>query len=65
MKLNRSNSGYQIYGTESKVNHLPNMDDLKLIGISEEELTNEIKIVKTISIDMKRNLNWRNVPKFV
>jgi hypothetical protein len=29
------------------------VDDLKLTGISEEELRNEIKIVKTISNDIK------------
>jgi hypothetical protein len=29
------------------------MDDLKLIGRSEEELTNEIHIVKTLNNDLK------------
>jgi hypothetical protein len=29
------------------------MDDLKLIGRSREELTNEIRIVKTLSYDIK------------
>jgi hypothetical protein len=29
------------------------MDDLKLIGRTEEELTNEIQIVKTLSNDTK------------
>jgi hypothetical protein len=33
--------------------HLLYMDDLKLIGRSEEELTNEIQIVKTLSNDIK------------
>jgi hypothetical protein len=33
------------------INHLFHTDDLKLIGRSEEELINEIKIVKTFSDD--------------
>jgi hypothetical protein len=41
-------------GAERKINHLLYMDDLKLIGRSEEELRNEIKIVKTFSDDIKR-----------
>jgi hypothetical protein len=35
------------------MNHLLYMDDLKLIGRSEEELRNEIKIVKTFNNDIK------------
>jgi hypothetical protein len=34
------------------------MDDLKLIGRSEEELTNEIQIVKTLSSDIKMKFGW-------
>jgi hypothetical protein len=52
-ELNKSKCGYQVYGTERKINHLLHMDDLKLIGRSEEELRNEIKIVKTFSKDIK------------
>jgi hypothetical protein len=52
-ELNRSKCGYQVYGTERKINHLLYMDDLKLIGRSEEELSNEIKIVKAFSNDIK------------
>jgi hypothetical protein len=37
-ELNRSNCGYQIHGTERKISHLLYMDDLKLIGRSQEEL---------------------------
>jgi hypothetical protein len=39
-ELNRSKCGYQVYGTERKINHLLYIDDLKLIGRSEEELRN-------------------------
>jgi hypothetical protein len=52
-ELNRSKCGYQVYGTERKINHLIYVDDLKLIGRSEEELRNEIIIVKTFSNDIK------------
>jgi hypothetical protein len=41
------------------------MDDLKLIRGSEEELRNEIKIVKTFSDGIKRSLDWKNVPEFL
>jgi hypothetical protein len=33
-------------------------DDLKLIGRSEEELTNKIQIVKTFSNDIKMKCGW-------
>jgi hypothetical protein len=52
-ELNRSKCGYQVYGTESKINQLLYKDDLKLTGRSEEELINEIKIVKTFSNNIK------------
>jgi hypothetical protein len=42
-ELNRCKCGYQVYGTERKINRLLYMDDLKLIGRSEEELRNETK----------------------
>jgi hypothetical protein len=45
-ELNRSKCGYQVYLTEWTINHLLYTDDLKLMGRSEEELKNEIKIVK-------------------
>jgi hypothetical protein len=52
-EFNRSECGYQVYGTERKINHLLYMDEVKLIGRSEEELRNEIKIVKTFNNDIK------------
>ena len=52
-KLNRADCGYQVHGTERKISHLLYMDDLKLLGRSEDDLENEIKIVKAISIDIK------------
>jgi hypothetical protein len=52
-ELNTSNCGYQIHGTERKISHLLYMDDRKFIGRSEEELTNEIQTVKTLSNNIK------------
>jgi hypothetical protein len=52
-ELNRSKCGYPVYGTERKTNNLLYMDDLKLIGRSEEELRNEIKIVRIFSDNIK------------
>jgi hypothetical protein len=52
-ELNRSKCGYQVYGTEKKIDCLLHMDDQKLIGRSEVELRNEFKIVKTFSDDIK------------
>jgi hypothetical protein len=51
-ELNRSKCGYQVHGSEKKINHSLYMDDLKLIGRSEEELRNEIQIVKAFSDDI-------------
>jgi hypothetical protein len=47
--LNRADCGYQVHGAGRKINHLLYMDDLKLLSRSEEELQNEINIVKAIS----------------
>jgi hypothetical protein len=57
-ELNRPNCGYQIHGTEMKISHLLYVDDLKLIGRSEEELTNVIQILKTLSSDIKMKFGW-------
>jgi hypothetical protein len=62
-ELNRSKCGYQVYGTERKINHLLYMDDLKLIGRSEEKLRNEIKTVKTFSDDIKIKFGLKRCAK--
>jgi hypothetical protein len=36
--------GNPVYGTDKKVSHLLHMDDLKLIGRSEEQVRNEIRM---------------------
>jgi hypothetical protein len=40
MNKKRSKCEYQVYGTERKINHLLYMDDMNLVGRSEEELKN-------------------------
>jgi hypothetical protein len=52
-ELNIGNCGYQIYGADRKISHILYIDDLKLFGRSEEDLENEMKIVKTFS----KNIN--------
>jgi hypothetical protein len=42
-ELNIYNCGYHVYGTVREISHLLYMDDLKLVGRSEEELINDIK----------------------
>ena len=46
--LNRADCGYQVDGTEREISQLLYMDDLKLLGRDEDELEDDIKIVKAI-----------------
>jgi hypothetical protein len=62
-KLNRADFRYQVQGAERK--RSPHMYDLKLLGRSEEDLKNEIKIVKGISKDINMNFGLQSVQKFV
>jgi hypothetical protein len=51
-QLNRLNTGYEEHTTETKISHLLYMDDLKLLGKSEEELQKQIQTVTTCSDDI-------------
>jgi len=62
-ELNRFKCGYQVYGTERKVGHLLYTDDLKLIGRSEEGFRNKIRIVKTISNNIKIEFGLQKCPR--
>jgi hypothetical protein len=55
IELNKADCGYQVHGTERKINHLSYVDDLKLLGRNEYDLKNEMKIVHTISKDINTN----------
>jgi len=46
VQLNRLNTGYEEHTTKTKISHLLDMDDLKLIAESEEELQKQIQTVK-------------------
>jgi hypothetical protein len=52
----RADCGYQVHGTERKINHLLYMDVLKLAGRDENDLKKEIKIVQTIRKETNMNL---------
>jgi hypothetical protein len=54
-KLNKADCGYQVHGTGGKISHLLYMDDLKLLSRSEDNLENELQIVKAISKDITMN----------
>ena len=51
-QLNSLNTGYEEHITKTKISHLLYVDDLKLIGKSEEELRKQIQTVKTFSDDI-------------
>jgi hypothetical protein len=46
--MNRADCGYQVHGTEGKISHLlySYMDDLELLGRNENDLKNEITVIK-------------------
>jgi hypothetical protein len=46
------NTGYEEHTTNTKISHLLYVDDLKLIGKSEEELQKQIQMVETFSDDI-------------
>jgi len=51
-QLNRLTTGYENHTTKTKISHLLNIDDLKLIAKSEEELQKQLQIVKNFSDDI-------------
>jgi hypothetical protein len=51
------------YRTEREISHLLYMDDLKLLGRSEDDSENEIKIVKAIGKDINMNFGLEKCAK--
>jgi len=51
-QLNKLNTGYEEHTTKTKVSYLLYMDDLKLIGKTEEELQKQMQVVRTFSDDI-------------
>jgi hypothetical protein len=62
-ELNRLDYGYPVHRTERKVSQSLYMDDLKLQVRSEEDLENEIIIVKTISKEVNMNFGLEKYAK--
>jgi len=49
VQLNKLNTGYKEHTTKTKVSHIPYVDDLKLIGKTEEELQKQMQVVENVS----------------
>jgi len=63
-ELTKTDCVYQVHKTERKISHKLCMDDLKLLVRDEDELENEIKIVKAIGKDINMNFLLKIVQKF-
>jgi len=61
--LSESSYGYEIYG--QKITHLLYIDDLETYARDDEHQTGLLKIVKTLSNDIQRNLDWTSAPKLI
>jgi hypothetical protein len=64
-QLNRLNMGYEEHTTKTKVSHLVYVDDLKLLGKSEEELQKQIQMVKIFSDDIHMEFGLDKCAKIV
>jgi hypothetical protein len=64
-QLKRLNTGYEEHTTKTKISHLLYMDDLKLLGISEEELQKQIQTVTTFSDDIHMEFGLDKCAKIV
>ena len=53
-QLNKLNIGYDEHTTKTEVSQLLYMDDLKLIGNTEEEFRKHMQVVRTFSIDIHK-----------
>ena len=54
-RVNRTDGGYQIHGSERKIYHLLYVDDVKLLGRYGDDFENKIKIEEAISKDINMN----------
>jgi hypothetical protein len=64
-QLNRLNTGYEEHTTKTKISHLLYMDDLKLLGKSEEGLQKQIQTVTTFSDDIHMEFGLDRCAKVV
>jgi hypothetical protein len=63
--LNRLNTGSEVHTAKTKISHLLYMDDLKLIGKSEEELQKQTQTVTTFSDDIHMEFGLDKCAKIV
>ena len=61
-EVHKTGYGYQL-DEQTKINHLLYVDDLKLYGTSENQLTGLINIVKNVSVDIKMEFGFGQVCK--
>jgi hypothetical protein len=64
-QLNRLNTGYEDHTTKTKISHLLYIDDLKLLGKSEEELQKQIQTVTACSDDIHMEFGLDKCEKIV
>jgi hypothetical protein len=64
-QLNRLNTRYEEHTTKTKISRLLYMDDLKLLGKSEEELQKQIQMVTTFSDDVHMEFGLDQCAKIV
>jgi hypothetical protein len=63
--LNRLNTGYEDHTTKTKISHLLYMDNMKLLGKSEEELQKHIQTVTTFSDNIHMEFGLDKCAKIV
>ena len=61
-ELQNTGYGYQL-DEQTKINHLFYVDDLKLYGTSDNQLTGLINTLKNVSDDMKMEFDWTSVQR--
>jgi len=64
-QLNKLNVGYEEHTTKTKASHLLYMDDLKLIGKTEEELQKQMQVLRIFSDDIHIEFGHDNCAKIV
>jgi hypothetical protein len=61
--LNRLNTRYEEHKIKAKISHLLYIDDLKLLGKSEEELQKQIQTVADFSDDIRKEFGLESVQR--
>jgi hypothetical protein len=54
-ELNRTDCGYQVHKIERRISYFLYMNELKLLVRDEDELEDEIKVVRAIGKDINMN----------